>query len=103
MNKKLSKRRENGLLAFGLDLSTVLKSLQKEKISLFDIKDNWKNFGSEEYFSHLVPVAYKTGRLDIKAGFGPIAMMAMAHKDVIKEKINTFFGKEFIKDIKIIQ
>ncbi len=103
MKKNLKQRRENGLFAFGIDLSTVLKSLQKEKITIVDIKESWENLCEERFLNTLKPFSLRSGNLELKALFGAVALEAMASSETIKERINSFFGKEIVKNIKITQ
>ncbi len=103
VNKKLVKRRENGLFAFAADLSFVLKSFQKEKVTIVDVKENWDSFCGENFISVCAPVSLRSGKLEVKAFYGPVALELATEKESIIEKINIFYGKEIIKDIKITQ
>ncbi len=103
MTKKFTKRRENGLLAFSVDLSAVLKSFKKDKVTAADIKEAWKQLCPDVYAGQLTITSLKAGLLSIKASCGPIALEASSLKEPIKEKINTYFGNNVVIDIKITQ
>ena len=85
-------------------LKTILK---KGGHNYSSIIYNWSNLVGKKISSVCYPKSVKTGR-ELKNGtlvlnvfHGDQILVEYSKKDII-EKINTFFGYEFIKDIKLV-
>ena len=107
-NNKESKTYVQGLRSFGNTLPRGIKGiLKKSGYNYSEIISRWSYLVGKEMSSYCYPKSIKTGR-EFKDGilhlnvFHGDQLLVGYNKTNIIEKINVFFGYQFVKDIRII-
>ena len=101
VKSKQDKRRENGLLSVNVDMTKFVRSLGKRELGIVDIMLEWRNIAGEYLAKKLKPVGLSAGKLSLLADSPALSMEIMADKVGLIGKVNSFFGKTLVKDLKI--
>lgn len=106
-----SQRRTGDLQNMGKILGPLTrKMLGKKAFAEADVICNWKDIAGEELASFSVPskIEFKKGEktggtLWIEVAGGAFALEVSLKSKILIEKVNTFFGYEAVKSLKIMQ